>query len=151
MACNSDKDTKIFTISLPPKLSDGAKYRVGAGEKNYVVPPDETGTKFKNTKYEHQIEQILRDSASFDHKRFDGKIDFVFIDGSHTYEYVKNDTLKAFDMINDSGLILWHDYAENSFGVPKFLSELSSNHDLYNIIDTSFVIKLPKNSRKTVL
>ena len=40
-------------------------------------------------------------------------IDFVFIDGAHTYDYVLNDSRKAIDLLRGGkGIILWHDYAD---------------------------------------
>lgn len=34
----------------------------------------------------------------------------MFIDGAHTYEYVKIDTDNALNLVNYNGYIVWHDY-----------------------------------------
>ena len=37
--------------------------------------------------------------------------DFVFIDGSHTYDYVMNDSMAALALLpSGGGIIAWHDY-----------------------------------------
>jgi hypothetical protein len=47
----------------------------------------------------------------------------AFIDGSHAYEYVLNDSEKVFAIMRGQGLILWHDYT-NWPGVWTALNEL---------------------------
>jgi hypothetical protein len=52
-------------------------------------------------------------------------VDFVFVDGSHSYEYVLNDSRHALKLIrNGKGVILWHDYGTFWKGVKKALDEL---------------------------
>lgn len=52
--------------------------------------------------------------------------DFVFVDGSHTYEYVMSDSEKALGLLpNDGGVVLWHDYGEWP-GVTRALNELQA-------------------------
>jgi len=146
MVCNSeDTISKIFTISLGPESYGVTKYRVGIGEKKYLVSADRTGIRFKNTKYESRIQQILCDSATYNYEKLSGIVDFILIDGSHTYEYVKNDTQKALEMVSENSVIVWHDYAKTSLDVPRFLSEVSKTMNLFHISGTSLVIKLPES------
>jgi len=37
------------------------------------------------------------------------KINFIFIDGSHAYDYVIKDSLNSIAKIEDKGIIIWHD------------------------------------------
>ena len=40
-------------------------------------------------------------------------MDFAFIDGSHSYDYVASDTRNVLKMMNHKkGVILWHDFSE---------------------------------------
>jgi hypothetical protein len=48
--------------------------------------------------------------------------DFIFIDGDHRYEHVKEDILKALDYMQKSGTISGHDY--NWPGVNKAVNEV---------------------------
>jgi len=43
-----------------------------------------SGTRYRGTVWEHKIQQLYGDSAAFDYTPYQGKIDFVFVDGSHT-------------------------------------------------------------------
>ena len=40
----------------------------------------------------------------------DESLDFIFIDGTHTYNALKNDIFKWFNKVKDNGLITGHDY-----------------------------------------
>jgi cephalosporin hydroxylase len=60
---------------------------------------------------------------------FDGQpIDFIFIDGDHTYEGVRNDFEMYKRLIKRGGYIAFHDtvYAE---GVKRFWSEIKEQHE----------------------
>jgi cephalosporin hydroxylase len=57
----------------------------------------------------------------------DGKIDFLFIDGDHTYEGVKQDFLKYSKYVRSGGLIAFHDIrtVRPGCGVKEYWEELS--------------------------
>ena len=40
------------------------------------------------------------------HQKYIGKMDFIFIDGGHTYSVVKNDSEKAFKLMKESKFFL---------------------------------------------
>jgi Methyltransferase domain len=71
-----------------------------------------------------RIVQHLGDSAEFDFSRFHNQCDLVYIDGAHSYEYVKNDTEAAFRMVRDGGVIVWDDYWRRVSDVPRYLHTL---------------------------
>jgi hypothetical protein len=51
----------------------------------------------------------------------------MFVDGSHSYEYVLSDTEAAWKMVKSGGLILWHDYDSRWWpGVTRALNQLQS-------------------------
>ena len=57
------------------------------------------------------IHHVYGDSRTFDFKSLGKKFDFIFIDGDHNFEFVKNDTAKMFELIKDEhSIIVWHDY-----------------------------------------
>jgi hypothetical protein len=58
-------------------------------------------------------------------------MDFVFIDASHTFEYVINDSLVALKLLRESGgTIVWHDYGRWD-GVTAALHELRSREPAF--------------------
>jgi SAM-dependent methyltransferase len=70
-----------------------------------------------------------------------GRVDIVFVDGSHMYDNVKKDTAHALRLRTDGGIILWHDYAAYECeGVTKFIHELSASIDCYYISDSASLV-----------
>lgn len=57
------------------------------------------------------VEHIGANSFTYNFNQLP-KFDLIFIDGDHSYEGVRNDTQKMFDMLkNETSIIVWHDYA----------------------------------------
>jgi predicted O-methyltransferase YrrM len=125
MAINVADDTEIFTLDLEPSERVGSAYR--------------------NTEYSPRIRQLYGDSKTFDYAFFLGKVDFVFIDADHTYDGVKSDTEKAFELLRPGGVIVWDDYRwldvhVECVGVTLFLNEFGKTHPVFNIAGTRFAI-----------
>jgi hypothetical protein len=93
-------------------------------EGKYVTK-ERSGERFSCRGY--NIVQLYGDSGTFDFSPYYGNVDFMFIDGSHAYDYVKNDTLAALKMVRVGGTIIWHDYRRTGFtpfpGVLRALTE----------------------------
>jgi predicted O-methyltransferase YrrM len=66
------------------------------------------------------------------------KIDFLFIDGDHTYEGVKKDFEMYSSLVRNGGIIALHDIVhgtlENVGGVPKFWSEIKCKFEYLEIV-----------------
>lgn len=57
------------------------------------------------------IETIRQNSQTFDFNSLNTKFDLIFVDGDHTYNGVKTDTEKVFNLRkNENSIIVWHDY-----------------------------------------
>lgn len=111
LAANSPAHTRVFTLDLPRSAMSQTKLRIKSGERLFI-DKEESGTCFSGTEFDSKITQMLGDSANFDHSHLVKATDFIFIDGSHSYEYVLNDTRLALNLLRDGrGVILWHDYA----------------------------------------
>ena len=110
MAANTADDAVIYTLDLPREQMDSTAFPLNPADLG-VIEKERSGTRFLGTEWEHKIHQLYGDSAAFDYTPYLGKIDFVFVDGSHTYDYVLNDSRKAMTLLrNGKGTILWHDY-----------------------------------------
>lgn len=120
------EDAEIYTLNLPPD-QDG---RYG----EYI------GSFIKTSPNKQRIHQVFSDSKDFDTKPYQKTMDFVFVDGDHSYEYVKNDTEKAFELLAPNGAIAWHDFAGKSEGVVRFLRELAFEKPLMRIRNTCLVL-----------
>lgn len=121
----SPEDAKVFTLDLKPEDLSQTKFPMYASEELYVNK-SESGASFKTTSLVHKITQLYGDSAVFDFSPWRNKVDFIFIDGAHTYEYVHNDTRRALELLRDGqGTIIWHDYLMVE-GLTRALNELAA-------------------------
>lgn len=145
LAANTKKETIIYTLDLPEKEMSKTRLRIKSGEKKFIKKT-KSGIHFIGTEYENRIIQIYSDSARLNYEPYLNKMDFVFIDGSHSYEYVINDTNNALKLLrNKKGIIMWHDYGWRE--VVQALNEIYFNNPIFSnlkqIQDTSFAyIKL---------
>jgi len=63
-------------------------------------------------KNKENIDFIKGDSRKVDFQSLNAKCDLIFIDGNHTFEYVKHDTESVLNhLAQESTIIVWHDYA----------------------------------------
>jgi predicted O-methyltransferase YrrM len=111
MASNAPDDAVIHTLDLPPAEEASTAWALDPAERQYVRKPA-SGVRVHSTDLAHKVRQHFGDSAKFDWTPFgrDG-VDFVFVDGSHAYEYAYADSLSAMSVLRGGhGTILWHDY-----------------------------------------
>jgi len=129
LAMNTPPSTKIFTLDLPPELS----VPKGASDLHLIeLARKELGIAFRGTNWESRITQLLGDSGTFDFSPYYDSMDFVTVDGSHTYSFVRSDSFNAFRMIRPGGVILWHDFESmrSEYGVSQFVDECRDAHGL---------------------
>lgn len=102
--------------------------------ENYLKSSGYTDTNFKITKVDtksEDFEKILLEDTK-------GNIDFVFIDGDHSYEGTMNDFEKVYKHVSEEGIIVLHDTYSHT-GSRKFVIDL---YEKYN--DGTFdLINLP--------
>lgn len=108
LAANTTDQGKVWTLNLPPgEDSNSTGLRNVDSLLNVKV---KSGHRFQGTEEACKIEQVYGDSATFDFTPHRESIELVFIDGSHTEQYVEIDTISAIKMLKpEGGVILWHD------------------------------------------
>jgi predicted O-methyltransferase YrrM len=121
LALNSPADSQVYTLDLPASGVPDAKLEIT--DLQFIQKPS-SGEWFKNTECEPKITQFLADSANFDYSAYEGSMDFVYVDGGHSYEYAMADSLTARRLLSPVGLVVWHDYPTYP-GVWNCLEELS--------------------------
>ncbi|HET9985232.1 MAG TPA: class I SAM-dependent methyltransferase [Longimicrobiales bacterium] len=128
LALNSPDHAQVYTLDLPkgaPRgtrlqttLLDDAHIRGALGAHRYA---------FTGSPVERKVVTLAGDSATFDFSPFRGRVDLFFIDGSHSYEYVRNDTLRALECCHPGSLVAWHDFGRMGVnGVSRWLRELAA-------------------------
>jgi predicted O-methyltransferase YrrM len=99
------------------------------------------GAAYRETEHAARITQHFGDSARFDFGPFAGSIDLVFVDGSHTYEYVRADSRSALSMVAPRGVIVWDDCNYVCPGVARALLELrAEGHPIHRIFGTRLAV-----------
>ncbi len=141
-AANSAEDAKVYTLDLPREEMDSTRLPIIDGDRVYI-DKEMSGRRFQGTDCEKKIIQLYGDSAGFDFRPFRDRMDFVFVDGSHSYEYVLSDSRQSLGLLrNGRGVIVWHDYGQWD-GVTKALNELYEGAQeftgLKNVRGTSLV------------
>jgi predicted O-methyltransferase YrrM len=127
-----DPEATIISVDLP-----GGTF--GGGYSEWKIPLYQSFTK------NGQKIKLLR-ADSHNPKTFklvktilaDKKVDFLFIDGDHTYEGVKRDFNMYSSLVKEGGIIAFHDIVEHdprsSCKVNKFWNEIKNDHEYLEII-----------------
>jgi predicted O-methyltransferase YrrM len=142
-AYNTPEDSKIYTLDLPPDFEVKDKIHYSYDDLMVVELSKKNIARrvYKNDPMGRKVVELFGDSEKFDYSPYLGKIDLVFIDGNHSYPYVKSDTENAFKMLSDRGVIIWHDFDYIIHrDVFKYLNDLSQEHKIYSIPHTRFAI-----------
>lgn len=137
MAMNSPPDTRIYTLDLE---DPGSSYLRKEKRDEVYHLGAQSGSLHRSSDYSGKIEQLWGDSARFNEEQFLESIDLIFIDASHSYEYVMNDTRKALKMARNGGVILWHDYCVFWPGVTRYLHELARSYPICHIEGTHLAV-----------
>ncbi|MBI3541926.1 MAG: class I SAM-dependent methyltransferase, partial [Deltaproteobacteria bacterium] len=143
---NSTQSARVFTMDLPPDRDFSA---LDKATDERLVQHAKVGVEFAAHPDKGRVTQVLGDSMK--QETWDqvvGGIDFAFIDASHSYEAVKNDTQMARAKLAPNAVMLWHDYTqEDSYerGVGRFIREEMQRHrDIFVVPSTSLAIRIPE-------
>lgn len=150
-ALNSQKKCQIISLDLPydeieimdkdlniREASENDQYlkQVYKEKKEYFID-------LLDEDYNKKIKLLKSNSLNFNPIDF-GLInsqDFIFIDGGHDYEVIKNDTIKALDMASVNSVIVWHDYGSDIHtDVKVYIDELAKDNDIYIIGATMLAV-----------
>jgi len=150
-ANNAPEDTIIYTLDLPEDYVFNDKNKKDFSGYSYddmlvvqLSAKNKNNRVYKNTSHSDKIIELFGDSFNFDYSKYHNKIDLVFIDGNHSYKYVKSDTENAFKLLSKNGVIIWHDYDYIVHrDVFKYLNQLIESHKIYSIPYSRFAIYGP--------
>jgi len=102
---------------------------------------------YTNSAYRKYIQELQGDShdpvfiEKVRNQVGEGSIDFMFIDGDHSYEGIKADFNNYYSLVKKGGFIAFHDIIDSeyhrSFGcyVEKFWQEIKNNFEHWEFID----------------
>ena len=138
LAANCPDDSIVYTLDIP---HDHPALAQVPGEERFQLLAN-AGILYRTSRFSSKVQQLWADSAEFDPSPLTGQIDLAFIDGSHSYAYVENDTRKVMTMMAPGGIILWHDYYPQYPDVARYL-ERKHRSKLVHIETTSLVALVP--------
>jgi predicted O-methyltransferase YrrM len=116
---------KVYTLDLPPGLG--------------FIP----GELFQNDKNTSDtIVQLHGDSMRFDFSPYYEKIDVMFIDGNHRYDYVLSDSENALKCVKKNGYIVWDDFSLTYPGTMIAVSDFCKKYgfQLFHIYGSKFAV-----------
>jgi len=125
LALNLPADSRIYTLDLPDE-SLATKMAIADAEDVAIAKESGKGSLVPNA-LRSRIQFLKQDSAQFDESTLAGQMDFVFVDGAHNYDYVRNDSEKGWRMLRSGGIIAWHDCRKQDPGVVRYLLESPFN------------------------
>ena len=97
-------------------------------------------------KFKDNIHLIKGNSNNLLKKMNMSKIDYVFLDGGHAYETVKNDLNYCYPVLENNGTILCDDYnLSYAPGVKKAIDEFIENNEVKAEIFSDRFMKIEKN------
>lgn len=125
-----DTAQKFISVDLPGGRFGGG-YSKGRASF-YKTFSDKEINCIRRDSHKNKTKKILKE-------KLEGKkIDFLFIDGDHTYEGVKQDFEMYRDLVSDNGLIAFHDILPHpdspDCNVDKFWNEIKSEYETEEIV-----------------
>ena len=125
-ALNVTPDATVYSLDLPKDGTATAALRTTIIDDAHIAGATATREyAFEGYDEARRIELLFGDSGTFDYAPYHRRVDLFFIDGAHSYEYVKSDTLHALQCTRPGGVIAWHDFGRVGInGVSRWLLEM---------------------------
>lgn len=123
LLANSPDGATVYTLDILEELPDN---------------------KFASHPRAKDVKRIVNDSRTLDTTPYAKKMDFVFIDANHEYDFVLNDSEKAMELVSDNGVVVWHDYtfvAETKRAINDFMARYP-NKTFQHITDTTMIVMI---------
>lgn len=119
LALNVQEGALVCTLDLPEGETQSRLPISHAKDATIAVESGKGG--FVPATLRERIQFLRQDSASFDESPYVERMDFVFVDGAHNTEYVRNDSEKGWRMLRSGGIIAWHDCCVADRDVVRYL------------------------------
>ena len=127
-------DATIISIDLP-------KGSFGGGYPDWKIPFYKAFAKREQKLYLLRKDSHKQDTLEEIKKILNGnQLDFLFIDGDHSYEGVKKDFEMYSSFVKKGAIVAFHDIAPNGLpeltgGVPKFWKEIKNKYNFYEYVE----------------
>jgi hypothetical protein len=140
-------EARIHTVDLPPDFASGKSEAKAVSAKDaqelqkddfHLISGRRLGAAFAQKPEAARIVQHLGDTAAYDFSVITDPITFFFVDGSHTRDYARSDTLRCMEMAKSPSVMLWHDVNPSHSDVVQWMMEMrNAGLDVQRIRGTS--------------
>ena len=118
-------DATIHTIDLPEDTREAGALIEGQPVNDlHLIRGRKLGKSFRGTPLERNIVQHQGDTARYDYSAIRDRVTVFLIDGSHTYEYARSDTMRSLALAQGESTFMWHDCDCYTLGVTTWLAEM---------------------------
>lgn len=126
----------VHTLDLPEDFDLNADSAGLTKDDHHLIKQRVVGREFRGRPCAARIRQHFGDSATWDFQQAAGAT-FFLIDGAHTYDYVKNDTVKCMEIGQRGGFYVWHDVDDRHPEVVTYLAELrNEGRDIKRVVNS---------------
>ena len=134
-ALNTPEESHVYTLDLPQDQPLEPRLETTLLDAQHIAAHGAAQPyHFHGTPVEHKITCLFGDSAAFDFSPYYEQVDLFFIDGAHSYEYVRSDTLNALKCCHTGSVVAWHDFGRMGVnGVSRWLREFSAENRIYSV------------------
>ncbi len=133
----------VYTLDLPSDGADNVFALPRMDSDDRVLAGRRRGAMIQSlgmSDGRSRIVQLLGDSATFDFGPYRERIGLFFVDGAHSYEYVRSDTINAGRCCRADGIVVWHDFG-SSREVSRWLNDLAgAGVDIRGIQGTTIAV-----------
>jgi hypothetical protein len=131
----------IHTVDLPESYDPGADPDSTTKDDFHLISSRRVGSIYRADPSVTNVVQHFGDTAAWDFGAAEGAT-FYIIDGSHTYEFARNDTEKALAAASGrAATLLWHDCDRWHAGVARWIAEMAgTGHVVRRIAETNLAI-----------
>lgn len=143
---NMRTDARLFTIDLPLGVEAST---ITAASDDRLIEHRQVGVEFRGHPLEKNVTQVF--GNTFEPGTWEQVpmgVDFAFIDASHSYEAVRNDTERLWPKLSDNAVVLWHDFTETDSperGVGRYLRErMPREQDIFVCAGTDMACRIPR-------
>ena len=138
-AANLPAGSRIFTLDLPEEPTQ-TKFAIADAEDETIAKETGKGS-LVPVQLRPRIQFLRQDSAAFDETPYSGQMDFVFVDGAQTYNYVRSDSEKGWRMLRRGGTMAWHDCRSEDPDVVRYLLASAYQPTLISGTTVAFAVK----------
>jgi hypothetical protein len=125
----------VFSLDLPKGSQVAPRLKTDYADDNGIRRHGAEPTYcFTGSPVSSKIHLLFGDSATFDYSTFRGEIDFFFVDGAHSYEYVRSDTSRALECCHPGSVVAWHDFDRMVVdGVARWVREFARDREVFSV------------------